>query len=252
MSQTTLVVPCFNEAKRLRPDIFATWASTHAQVRFLMVDDGSKDNTRAVLQELQQGKPESFLVLGLDVNGGKAEAVRRGILHAWEAKSAYVGFWDADLATPLDSLDEFVAVLDTHPSVDMVLGSRVQLLGRNIERDRRRHYFGRIAATGVSAMLGLRVYVTQCGAKLFRVTPAMRGLFEEEFITRWVFDVEILARWIRQNRGLDRRELERRVHELPLQRWMDVKGSRLRPSDFVKAPLELARIWAHYFGPLAS
>lgn len=249
MLATVLVVPCFNEEQRLPRQDFLDYARERDWLTVLFVDDGSSDGTRGVVTAIRDADPAHFDVLGLDVNQGKAEAVRRGFLHALEhhAQAQQVGFWDADLATPLEALEEFCAVMQADPAVEMVIGSRVQLLGRDIDRDRRRHYFGRIAATAVSAMLGLRVYDTQCGAKLFRVTPRLRAIFAEPFITRWIFDVEILARWLLSQPEVDRGALETHIHELPLHRWTDVKGSRLKPTDFLKAPAELVRIWSHYF-----
>ncbi len=186
--------------------------------------------------------------LRLEANLGKAEAVRRGILRALGADCRYVGFWDADLATPLAAIDRFVALLEQRPEVEMVLGSRIQRLGSDIGRRARRHYLGRVAATMVSLILGLRVYDSQCGAKLFRVTAALPGVFGEPFLTRWLFDVEILARWIRTHPGVDRRRLEELALEYPLERWTDVAGSRLTLTDFLAAPLELWRIRRRYFG----
>jgi hypothetical protein len=127
-----------------------------------------------------------------------------------------------------------------------VLGSRVRLLGRSIERSALRHYLGRVFATGASLTLGLPVYDTQCGAKLFRVTPALARVLERPFLTRWVFDVELLARYGQVVSVGSGPAVERRVYELPLQHWRDVPGSKVRPWDFVRSGLELVRIWRLY------
>jgi len=248
MSKTLIVVPCFNEETRLPRQAFVDYAQAHPNVRFLMVNDGSSDGTAQLLDGLAAEHPRQFEALQLAKNGGKAEAVRQGFLHGIAQQPHQIGFWDADLATPLNAVDDFVAVMDAGAAVELVMGSRVQLLGRNIERHRGRHYFGRVAATAVSVMLDLPVYDTQCGAKLFRVNENLAIIFGEAFLTRWVFDVEILARWILLNQGAPRSELQRRIHEMPLRQWTDVKGSRLKPTDFARAPMELLKIRRHYFG----
>ena len=149
-----------------------------------------------LLQSLQAADPNKFSVLSLPQNQGKAEAVRRGVLTAIESQPDYVGFWDADLATPLRAIPQFVDLAESRPDLEMIMGSRVKLLGRNIERRRSRHYLGRVFATAVSTILGLDVYDTQCGAKLFRATPFIGALFQQPFLSRWIFDVEIIARLI--------------------------------------------------------
>lgn len=239
-----IVVPCYNEADRLDVEAFSAAARADGRLRFLFVDDGSSDGTAAVLAALA-GRPRCE-VLRLPRNGGKAEAVRRGFLDRLDAGAAgAIGFWDADRATPLSDIAGFARILDERPEVELVIGSRVKLLGRQIVRRQARHYVGRTAATLVSNMLGLPVYDTQCGAKLFRVTPGLRGLFAEPFSTRWAFDVELLARWIGASEG-SREALERRIVEVPLMRWVDVDGSKITPADFLKTPLDLARIWLRY------
>src|ERR1043165_9106871 len=96
--QLARVVPCYNEEKRLDLDAFRAFSD---RVGFLFVDDGSRDGTRRLLQS------NGFDVLGFDKNGGKAEAVRRGIVEAMSRGAEVVGFWDADLATPLSELPLF-------------------------------------------------------------------------------------------------------------------------------------------------
>ena len=76
--------------------------------------------------------------------------MRAGILAGLAQRAALVGFFDADLATPLRAIDDFLAVLRDRPAVEFVLGSRVMLMGRDIKRKATRHYFGRVFATAVS------------------------------------------------------------------------------------------------------
>jgi glycosyltransferase involved in cell wall biosynthesis len=240
-----IVVPCYNEAARLDRAAFRGFRLPGRRLRFCFVNDGSRDETLRVVGELSRELAEPGLVVDLEPNRGKAEAVRQGLLAALELRPDVVGFWDADLATPLSELPRLCAVLDEHPEVDLVLGSRVRLLGRHIERSALRHYLGRVFATGASLTLGLPVYDTQCGAKLLRAGALARRLVAEPFLTRWVFDVELLARLSRLVRH-DPVPVERRVHEVPLLRWTDVPGSKVRPWDFVRSGLELARIWSAY------
>jgi glycosyltransferase involved in cell wall biosynthesis len=247
-----LVVPCFNEARRLDTGAFRGFASARPWLRLLFVDDGSQDSTAEILGELVGSAPEHLELLRLPANRGKAEAVRSGIQHALEAGSGSVGFWDADLATPLDELDGMRAAMVAHPSLEIVLGSRVRLLGHRIERHVWRHYFGRVAATFVSQLLTLDVYDTQCGAKLFRATPAVAHVFESPFVTRWEFDVEILARWLAYQRAREAPGVDARLLEIPLASWRDVAGSSISLRDFLRAPLDLARLWWHYAGALRA
>ena len=108
MSIATIVIPCFNEAKRLDLAAFEQFAAENPDANFLFVDDGSADDTRQMLDRLADRISDRASVLVLEQNSGKAEAVRRGITRALEAEPTYVGYWDADLATPLPVIREFL------------------------------------------------------------------------------------------------------------------------------------------------
>jgi glycosyltransferase involved in cell wall biosynthesis len=246
MAGTVIVIPCFDEEHRLRSQVFLDFVKSHPEIDFALVNDGSRDGTLALLETLAQRSRGRFRVIDQQPNAGKAEAVRRGMRAAFDSGAVYAGFWDADLATPLEAIPEFVALLDAHQELDIVFGARVKLLGRSVDRDPFRHYVGRVFATAVSLVLRMPVYDTQCGAKLFRVTPELREVFAEPFASRWIFDVEILARLMALRRARSTPPLEATLYELPLREWRDVAGSKLKLGDFPRAALELARIYRRY------
>ena len=244
--QVCLVVPCYNEARRFQVQSFKACLEANPAVRFVLVDDGSRDGTLKLLTAVQDLCPGRIAILPFEANRGKAEAVREGVLYSIQQFSpTVVGFWDADLATPLDTLQRFIEVLNTRPDIEMIFGSRVMLLGRNVKRKPIRHYLGRIFATAVSNMLRLPIYDTQCGAKLFRVQPHTRSIFAEPFLSRWVFDVEIIARYLRHY-GKKTEQMEQLIYEYPLETWIDVAGSKVHAGDFFTAFLDIVRIERRY------
>lgn len=245
LRRTTIVVPCFNEELRLEPDAFVGFVDLHPTIDFLFVNDGSRDKTAAVLDATVARRPGRLRALHLAKNGGKAEAVRQGMLDAIasQPRPDAVGFWDADLATPLEAIPAFIEVLAARADIEMVFGSRVNLLGRRVRRQLVRHWFGRIFATLASQMLRLPIYDTQCGAKLFRINDTLQSLIDRPFCSRWIFDVELIARLIRSRRGRDLRQPEEVIVELPLLVWVDKKGSKLKSSDFLTVGRDLVRIW---------
>jgi dolichyl-phosphate beta-glucosyltransferase len=239
-----LVVPCYNEAARLDVAKFLEFAEATPECSLIFVNDGSRDATLAVLEDMRRRAPDSVHVLDQQPNRGKGEAVRAGLLYALDRFDApVVGFWDADLAAPLQEFRAMHCILQQRPGMEIVFGARVKLLGRSIERNPTRHYLGRTFATVVSNLLALPVYDTQCGAKLFRRTPELRRSLELPFLSRWVFDVEIIARLIRMRGAATVRRI---ICEQPLQAWHDIRGSKVRPTDFMKAFVDVVRICRTY------
>jgi dolichyl-phosphate beta-glucosyltransferase len=244
---TIVVVPCYNEARRIDAPAFDGFLDDCKNVSLIFVDDGSTDDTPLVMERLRQRHPKQVCTLRLGENVGKAEAVRRGVQIALRRRPTFVGYWDADLATPLEAIPQFCDVLHVRPDVSLVMGSRVALLGRQIRRSGSRHLLGRAFATAASLVLNLPVYDTQCGAKLFRVTSEVAELFSQPFGSRWIFDVEILARWIANTANpTDATTPYESIYEYPLERWQDVAGSRLKSRDFFVAAIDLAAIYWRY------
>lgn len=241
MSKSVVVVPCYNEEARLQPGGFEELL-LHDRTRILFVDDGSTDGTHAALSRLCRGLRFAS-VLRLDRNQGKAEAVRRGLLQALDDGASLVGYLDADLATPPS---EMLRVMETlrNSTAQVALGCRLDLRGTRIHRKPGRRWLGRAFSLAASAVLGARFQDTQCGAKGFRATGALRQALDERFHARWAFDVEMLGRLLtgsptaaalRQNDFL----------EVPLRSWREVPGSKLRSVDIPLLGVELARIaWA--------
>src|SRR5574341_2007245 len=221
-----IVIPCFNESARLRPELLLEYvASAHRDTSFLFVDDGSTDATASILSEMAARSDGGITVLTLPENGGKARAVQLGILWAFEKQPRFVGYWDADLATPLAAIADFMEVFKARSEVEVVMGARVKLLGRDIRRTTVRHYSGRVLATAASLVLGLAVYDTQCGAKIFRATETAREVFAAPLKAQWVFDVEILSRYVAT---MGRSHAQARICEVPLTQWTAMPGSKLK------------------------
>jgi glycosyltransferase involved in cell wall biosynthesis len=242
MTRICVVVPCYNEEQRLPVNEFHTFLSLHAQVSLLFVNDGSTDGTDQVLASLAKDFPEIVGILNLEKNGGKAEAVRRGMMGAIRRSDFdYVGYFDADLATPLAEVFHLIEEAEKF-NASMAFGSRVKRLGTCVDRAAWRHYVGRVFATEASVLLGLPVYDTQCGAKLFKAS-LVPELFKEKFISRWFFDVEI---FFRMAAFFGRTQVEREAIEVPLNTWVEKGATKVTVTDFLFAPVELLRIFLAY------
>lgn len=242
---TTIVVPCYNEAARLDGPAFRRFVDSNPGIGFLFVDDGSQDETLGVIEELAASSP-ALAAHAMPQNGGKAEAVRAGLLRAIDGGAHWVGYFDADLATPLAAIPQLIAVFDNRPHLDIVMAARVRLLGRRIERNPIRHYAGRAFATCASLLLDLPVYDTQCGAKVLRVNDALRTALEAPFESGWIFDVELLRRLQIVRAELGMADLAECTYEFALDEWEDVAGSKVKLTDFPVAFFRLGQILARY------
>ncbi len=239
--KTIVVVPCYNEEKRLPVDQFEVFSLCGESVKFIFVDDGSRDHTVERVQGLCGRHPDVFRFIRLPENKGKGEAVRQGLLEAFKEKPLFVGYWDADLSTPLPVISTFRDFLKDRSELLMIFGVRVQLLGRVIERSLLRHFMGRVFVTLANFLVRLSVYDSQCGAKLFRNTADIEDIFKKPFLSHWIFEIEMLAR-LREKCLAKNVCAEKMIYEYPLMEWRSVAGSKLSFFQSFKSIWHLLRI----------
>jgi glycosyltransferase involved in cell wall biosynthesis len=225
----SVVIPAYNEADRLAATLHALQRATAGQsIEVVVVDDGSSDGTAEVARATLDSDHDR--VVRLTRNSGKGAAVRAGVL---ESTGEAVVYMDADLATDLSALPEFVAALD---HADLVVGSRM-LPGAEVrdgtsDRAVMAWVFNRL----VRLLTRIESRDTQCGFKALRGSVARR-LFGLARCDRFAFDVEIL---------LLARRLDLRVVEMPVV-WTAVEGSSVRRVvDSIRAAFDVVRIAARW------
>ena len=241
-----LVIPCFNESKRLNLSAYSDFLKTHPSLTICFVNDGSTDETLRIVNNFRAQHPaDAIRIVSLDKNQGKAEAVRQGILSLLADSSLtidFIGFWDSDLATPLAECDRFLQAFIQNAPIQAVVGFRKKEADAKIQRSFSRKIISAIMHTIIKHYIGLPIHDTQCGAKMFTSSLAA-NIFETPFIARWIFDIEIFLR-IKHFLGPD--SLLKNVEQLHLKAWHDVPGTKLRARDGYKIFLELFRIKSHY------
>jgi glycosyltransferase involved in cell wall biosynthesis len=235
-----IVIPFYNEEKRLDAERIAALAQDPS-LSLLLVDDGSKDRTAELLDAIAAESAGKAAVHRMPRNGGKGEAVRSGMRRALDEGARFVGYADADLSTPPEEIVRLVTELSEGDGLDVVIASRVLMVGRRIERRAARHYLGRIFATLAANILRTPFYDTQCGAKFFRATPALDAALANAFTSRWGFDVELLGRLLVGANGAAGVPIDR-MREVPVEEWKDVPGSKLHVGSMAKTLIDLARI----------
>ncbi|WP_176732432.1 dolichyl-phosphate beta-glucosyltransferase [Streptomyces sp. MnatMP-M17] len=231
----SVVVPAYNEEARLRPTLDAIRAHLRAdpdrwgEWELIVVDDGSTDGTAAIAAEAAAHEPRIQL-LRSDGNHGKGHALRQGVLASHGRR---VLVTDADLATPIDELDR----LDKQLTADgdgAAIGSRAHPdASIEVRQLALREWLGRLGNRLIRLVAVDGISDTQCGFKLFDGERA-RVAFAESRLDGWSIDVEILRHFRRSGWP---------VTEVPV-RWAHQPGSKVRPLDYGKVLLELARLRA--------
>jgi len=237
----SIVIPCYNEGKRLDIEQISFFLKNQLNVLLCFVDDGSKDNTLEVLNNLKNKFPTAVEVISTEKNGGKAEAVRIGILHCnQQFNQKSIAYLDADLATSLEECVEVSQQINS--KVVFAFGSRISKIDNQIDRKIYRFFIGRIIATAISHQLGVTVYDTQCGCKIIENELAKK-IFQQKFISKWLFDVELFHRIIAI---YGRKKMVEICREIPLKKWIDIGESKVQFTYFFKLWFDLFKIGKTY------
>jgi len=225
----SVVIPCYNEAGRLGRLLDLIRSHSDLGWQWIFVDDGSRDGTAAVVQELATDPVLDVVLVRHERNQGKGAAVRSGFLRA---ERPMVGYLDADLAaSPL----EFLPFLDgeaLRAGRELLLGMRLLTEEKRVDRTVFRHFIGRIYQTYVSNLTGLTVYDTQCGFKLL-ATPQAQAIAAEMQCSGFAFDVELIL-LARDLHGM-------RIREEPIH-WQERGDSRVKPHHALAMFWEILRI----------
>jgi len=241
--KTGIIIPCYNEEKRLDKKAFLSFIKEHINYHLCFVNDGSKDNTLDVLKTIKNAVPSRISIVDVKKNSGKATAVRAGarFLYSLEDVSC-IGFIDADLSTDFRDFKDLVKTLKSEDKM-VVFGSR-NSSGGKIERNLLRGLLSKTIKQFILLILGLPIRDTQCGAKVFNrsIVPVV---YNDAFISKWLFDVEI---FLRLKNYLGKENTMKNIFEQPLMRWVHVDDSKLGIKDSLRIPLRLVHIWINYNG----
>ncbi|MBO0702606.1 MAG: glycosyltransferase family 2 protein [Candidatus Dormibacteraeota bacterium] len=236
--ELSIVVPCFNEQRRLPATLGAIRAYLgrhHLAGEVILVDDGSRDGTLRLMRAAATRHPE-VRVVALSPNRGKGRAVAEGVR---VARGDQILVSDADLSTPIEELPKLQRALER--GVDVAIGSRAAPGAREIDQPLHRQLMGKSFNRLVQTLLLPGFHDTQCGFKLFRGEVA-HELFAGLVTDGFAFDVEILVRAL--DAGCT-------VAEVPV-RWFSSDASTVSPLEASSAMLrDLVRLRLR-FGHMGS
>ena len=209
----SVIIPAFNEEERIEAtleQIVAYLSSGAHSWEVIVADDGSTDNTAALVARRAQGEPRVCLVQA--PHGGKGWALRHGMK---QAQGEYLFLCDADLSMPIHHLTRFLP--PALGEYDVAIGSREVPGARRFHEPRLRHFQGRVFNAIVRLVAVTGYTDTQCGFKCLRA-EAVQPLLPLLRINGFAFDVELL--FLARKQGL-------RIAEVPID-WFYRERSRVR------------------------
>jgi len=248
LPETTIVIAAYNEEERLPESlgkIQVYLAARDLKAEIVVVDDGSTDNTAAVVRNLALSM-HGLRLISYPRNRGKGYALRKGVQ---SSRGRLVLVTDADLSTPIEELETLKQHISPQ-SHQIAIGSRA-LPSSDVVKAQSpwRKGMGRLFNQMVRLLVIADFQDTQCGFKLFSGEVARR-LFDEARIDRFAYDVEILA--LARRNGY-------RIAEVPIT-WENCADSKVNPlldslqmlADLVKIRMMIGQKGEKVLVPLES
>ena len=226
----SVIIPCYNEESAILSTLDQTdqFLKAHfADYEIIVVDDGSGDNTKAMVEKLSQGNPEIKL-LSHGKNMGKGASVKKGVM---AARYDLILFSDADLSTPIEEIEKFIPHFQK--GIAVCIGSRALRESELIKRQGfLRQNMGKTFNLILQALLFRGINDTQCGFKCFTREAALK-IFSRQRLPGYCFDAEVL--FIARRLGLS-------VQEIPV-RWINRSHSRVHIfRDSIRMFFDILRI----------
>lgn len=229
-----LVIPCFNEEKRINISMWQSIVDKFPNCHWIFVNDGSSDGTSTLLRKLTG---ENVHQLDLPMNHGKGNAVRAGLNHVitppplsplGQLNFSKIGYLDSDGAFDESDIASILSIaaekIESEPFYNVIIGARVKLAGRQIERDKTRHYLGRLISTFICLGWEKAPYDTQSGFKIFSFDSFFCEAVNVPFRTSWFFDIELILRLDALNSV--------KIWEIPLMKWDEIGKSSIKTSQY--------------------
>jgi glycosyltransferase involved in cell wall biosynthesis len=227
----SIIIPAYNEAQRILPTLARLHqflASQPLRWEIVVVDDGSKDETAAVV-EAEAARIPGLRLLRQTPNRGKGAAVRMGML---AARGQLRVMSDADGSMPPEQLPALLAPIIACRA-EIAIGSRyAEGAKADVKQPAYRVLWSRLCNRVIQKSLVPGVLDTQCGFKAF-TAEAARDLFSRGRVDGWAFDLEILALARRRGYGIAEIGVE----------WKDDRRSKVNPlKDMYKVVKEAVTI----------
>ncbi len=221
----SLIIPCINDGDIIEKKLLLAeqlFNKMHLAPEIILVDDGSSDNTLAIIESIRHHIQLPFKVVSFPENRGKGAAIKAGI---HEASKDIIFFTDSDLPYHFDVFSDSLNIFRT-TATTVVIGSRL-MHSPTIRNSPFRKSLSLTFSFYVNSILHLEIKDTQCGFKGFRKEWIMENIsmFNSD---GFAFDIELLAFAKAQN-------LE--ITQVPVRYMMPSRPSHI---NFVTDPFIMA------------